>query len=105
MNNLLVALEVLAGVVFFIYAVIAWGAMSPRTRHCFRLVYGIIGLAGAALALDPFFGGETAPYARAALMFGFALYLVLDRRRIRPQREFVKDSEPTVPGPDFGAHA
>jgi hypothetical protein len=93
-GDFLHALEIVAGVVFFVCSVLAWAAMSPSTRHCFRAVYGILGIGGAAIALDPFFDAGVTPYARAALLIGFALYLILDRRRIRPDR---RDPEATVP--------
>lgn len=98
--QLVIVLEQIGGAVLFCCAVLAWAAMNAQTRHCFRLVYGVIGLAGLTLALDPFFAADLAPWARTALVAAFALHMLLDRRRIRPQRDTVPpmagDPEATV---------
>lgn len=98
--TILSALEQLAGLVLFVPAVQAWAAMNHRTRHCFRFVYGLIGLAGLALALDPIFGAELTPAARAVLVLAFALHMILDRRRIRPQRDPVPPAIAAAQDPD-----
>jgi len=97
--------EMMGGAVCFICAVIAWAAMGRQTRHCFRFVYGVVGVAGLALVLDPLFAAGLAPYARSAIILGFSMHLVLDRRRIRPDRKAAKtgmasmrqDPEATTP--------
>lgn len=79
--------EPLAGLVIVVCSVLAFAAMSRRTRHCFRFVYGVLGVAGLVLVLDPFFKEGLAPWARLAVVLGLALHLVLDRRRIRPDKD------------------
>lgn len=104
MIQVLNAVEIVAGLVFFALSVIAFAAMDHKTRHCFRVTYGVICIAGLALVAAPFcdtvivFGVDLARYAEVGILAAFALYLALDRRRIRPQREPLKaDPDKTVP--------
>ena len=78
------AIDVLVAVVVLACSYLAWEWMTAHTRHCFRVVYGILGIAAAALlgvALWP--GHESwAPWVWRAMGLGFAGYMVLDRRRV-----------------------
>lgn len=100
---LVTTIEQLAGMVLFILALQAWAAMSHRTRHCFRFVYTLIGLAGLAVALDPIFKADFAPAARLVLVVAFALHMILDRRRIRPQRDPVPPALARIEDPEITA--
>ncbi len=84
MSQVLSLIDILAGAAYFVCAVLAFSAMGPRTKHCYRFVYLVIFLASIALMLGPVFTTEYEPFARAAMMLAGAFYMVLDRRRIRP---------------------
>lgn len=71
-----------AGMCIFICGVMAIAAMTSRTRHCFRVVYGMLALAGLALMLSPIYGDDYLIVACAAVVVACAFYMVLDRRRI-----------------------
>jgi len=106
MIQILNALDALAGIVLMVCAVLAWAAMSHQTRHCWRFTYWLIGVAGLALFAAPFcevpafFGVDLMRYVSTAILVGFALYMALDRRRVRPMRDAVpvaEDPDKTVP--------
>jgi hypothetical protein len=96
-------LEQAAGLLLFVLALQAWAAMNHLTRHCFRFIYGLIGLAGLELALDPLCGVDLASYARVMLVASFALHMLLDRRRIRPQRDPVPAALAQIEDPEITA--
>ena len=96
--DIMILIDAIAGLVVAVCAVLGWKAMDRNTKHCYRLVYGVIGLAGAALALDPLFDAGYAQVARMSLVAGFALYMVLDRRGVRRSRDAVaQDPDRTRP--------
>lgn len=105
MSAFLTAVQMLAGVVFMVCAVLAWAKMSKRTRHCWRVAYGLIGVAGMALTFGPFvsvpqiLGVDFMRYVRTAVLIGFALYMALDRRDVQKNRMPAKPRDPdaTVP--------
>lgn len=105
MSAFLTVLQMLAGVVFMVCAVLAWAKMSKRTRHCWRVAYGLIGVSGVALAFGPLFAVpqifevEFMRYVRTAILIGFALYIALDRRDVQKNRAPAKARDPdaTVP--------
>lgn len=89
-DELLTALNIAAGLVILACSYLAWEAMSARTRHCFRAVFGVIGIAGLAMVLIPWWPGAEAEWmqlAHTALAVGLAIHLVLDRRRIDRVRQ------------------
>jgi hypothetical protein len=99
MSQFLTLADTLAGCVSLVCAVLAFAAMSWSTRHCYRLVYLAIGLAGLCLTLGPLFPDDyalLAPWARALFMMAFSAYMVLDRRRIGHNR---KPSAAPIAGP------
>lgn len=80
--------QMIAGGAISVCAVLAWSSMGHRTRHCYRFAYGLLGVGGLALIFLPFAEPEWwHQHVYTALVVGFALYMVLDRRRIRPQRD------------------
>lgn len=87
LDPLLPVLQQLGGLVLLACCIVAWGAMDPRTRNCYRLAYGLVGMGGAGILLAPAFGLGTPELAQTAVIAGFALYMVLDRRRIRHTKE------------------
>ena len=83
-------LNMAAGLVILTCCLLAWEAMSARTRHCFRFVYGVMGVAGLAMALIPWWPGaepEWMRVAHVALAVAIAIHMVLDRRRIDRVRQ------------------
>lgn len=76
--------EMLAAAAIFVCAFLAWEAMSARTRHCFRIVYGGLGMAAFGLVVLPAYPDYAwlADWLRAGLILSFAVYMILDRRRI-----------------------
>jgi hypothetical protein len=71
-----------AGMCIFICGVMAIAAMTAKTRHCFRMVYGLLAVAGLALMLSPIYGTDYLIGACTALAVAVAFYMILDRRRI-----------------------
>lgn len=71
-----------AGLCIFVCGVMAIAAMDKRTRHCFRVVYGLLAEAGLALMLSPLYDGKYLIHACAAMAGACAFYMILDRRRI-----------------------
>jgi hypothetical protein len=61
--------------------------MGRRTRHCYRFVYGLMGVAALAMLLLPLYPQHAhwEVWIWRMLGLGFAGYLVLDRRRIDRQ--------------------
>lgn len=80
-------LQQLGGFILLICCVLGWAAMDPKTPNCYRITYGLIGIGGAALTFYPAFGLHVPEWAVAMSIFGFAMYMVLDRRRIRHTKE------------------
>ena len=78
------SLEAMAGAVIVSCCVLAFAAMGPKTRQCFRFVYGVLSLCGLALLALPFAPTHIGmrPWIHAALVAAVAAYLFLDRRRI-----------------------
>lgn len=81
---LLSVLQIITGLTIAACCVLAWDAMGSMTRHCFRFVYGIMGVAGLGLAVLPFAHAYIwlRPWLFVTLAVGVAIYMVLDRRRI-----------------------
>ena len=71
-----------AGLCIFICGVMAIAAMTARTRHCFRFVYGLLAGGGLALMLSPFYSWAFLDYAQVAVIVACAIYMVVVRRRI-----------------------
>ena len=74
-----------AGMAICACSYLALEAMGWRTRHCFRVAYGLLIMTGIALVILP--GVSKAypslqPLAHAALAVGVAIHLLIDRRRL-----------------------
>ena len=79
-----VGLDAGVGAVLVICSVLAWQAMTVRTKHCYRFGFGLMGVPGLALMVLPFYAGYEVwrPWIWTAAGVGFAIYVTLDRRRI-----------------------
>lgn len=88
MNTVMAAVSVasvMACALIVALCVIAFAHMSKTTRHCYRFIYLVIGVASMALALSPLYEHEGwNESAQNVFIVAVALYMLLDRRRIRP---------------------
>lgn len=106
MTAVLASLEWFGALLIFVCGVIAFDAMSARTKHYWRGVYGAMTVSALALLLEPIFrsmgelpeGSEVRGVAHVVLAVSVAVHLVLDRRRIRHHNEQAAGKRSSVSG-------
>lgn len=79
-----VLVSTMAAGLILVCSFLAWEAMSHKTRHCFRVVFGALGLGAAAILLLPLYPEYEwlRWWIDRGLLLAFAFYLLLDRRRV-----------------------
>lgn len=90
LTTIRIVLDMIAAMTILVCCYIAWEWMSHMTRHRFRFVYGVIGLSALAVLVAPVLSSDYEdylPFFKTSMLVGFALYMILDRRRIKHNRE------------------
>jgi len=103
LETIRVILDAGIGAVLVVCSVLAWQSMTARTKNCYRFGFGLIGIPGLALMVLPFYVGYESwrPWIWTAAGVGFAIYTILDRRRIdrsnhsvpRHRNQLINDAE------------
>ena len=87
MSALLVVIDVAAGIFLLSVAFPALVHMGWSTKHRFRLIYWLLAVGAAGMAISPLVDDEWRRYAHVAVIVALALQELLERRSVGVERD------------------